>query len=332
MKRAALASLALAVLPAVSSAPAHRTFDFTYSAVVHDIPAGAHRVAIWVPYPVSDPHQKVSRVEVSCPFPTKVETDPEYGNHVLSVVVENPKGTSVPLTVAFDVDREEYLRKGFAGAKSGAVRPPKKDRDLMKRWLEPDRLVPLDRRIRDLSAQVTEGKSSPLEKARAIYGYVVSTMKYDKSGEGWGNGDIYWACDAKRGNCTDFHALFVGLCRAAGIPARFSIGFPLPSERGGGEIAGYHCWAEFWLDGYGWVPVDASEASKHPDRKDYFFGAHDENRVQLSMGRDIVLAPKQAGAPLNYFVYPYVEVDGKPFKDVTKTFRFKDVTGGQVSH
>ena len=83
--------------------------------------------------------------------------------------------------------------------------------------------------------------------------------------------------------------------------------------------------AEFYLKGYGWVPVDASEASKHPEKKEYFFGAHDENRVQLSIGRDIELSPPQAGAPLNYFIYPYVEVDGVPFKDLQKKFSFRDL-------
>jgi hypothetical protein len=55
------------------------------------------------------------------------------------------------------------------------------------------------------------------------------------------------------------------------------------------------------------VPVDASEAAKDPSRREYFFGAHDENRVEFSRGRDLVLNPPQAGEPLNYFVYPYAE-------------------------
>jgi transglutaminase-like putative cysteine protease len=186
-------------------------------------------------------------------------------------------------------------------------------------------LVPLDARIRELAAEVTAGKESDIEKARAIYDYVVDSMSYDKSGTGWGRGDIYWACDMKRGNCTDFHALFTGLNRAVGIPAKFAIGLPVPEDRGQGEIGGYHCWAEFWLDGYGWVPVDTSEARKNPAKREYFFGAHDENRVELSEGRDLVLAPEQSGEPLNFFVYPYVEVDGEPWTKVSQTFTYRDL-------
>jgi transglutaminase-like putative cysteine protease len=163
-----------------------------------------------------------------------------------------------------------------------------------------------------------------LEMARAIYNHVVATVKYDKTGKGWGRGDIYYACDARRGNCTDFHAIFIGYARAIGIPARFSIGFPLPSERGQGMIAGYHCWAEFYATGIGWIPIDASEAGKDPSKRDYFFGAHDENRVEFTRGRDLKLVPTQAGDPLNYFVYPYAEADGKPVDNVERTFTWQD--------
>src|SRR2546427_1458 len=106
----------------------------------------------------------------------------------------------------------------------------------------------------------TRGKRTDLEKARAIYDDVTSSMKYDKSGTGWGRGDAIYACDVGRGNCTDFHSLLIGMARSVGIPGRFSIGFPLPEQRGKGDISGYHCWAEMYVDG-AWLPVDSSEAA-----------------------------------------------------------------------
>jgi transglutaminase/protease-like cytokinesis protein 3 len=171
---------------------------------------------------------------------------------------------------------------------------------------------------------VTQGKTEPLDKARAIYDYVFTTMRYDKTGTGWGNGDVLYACDAKKGNCTDFHSLFIAMARSQGIPARFEIGFPLPSDKHTSEIAGYHCWSDFYVDGKGWIPVDISEAWKHPEKRDYFFGSHDVNRMQFSMGRDLRLHPAQDGKPLNYFVYPYVEVDGKEYPNVSLAFSFSD--------
>ncbi len=113
------------------------------------------------------------------------------------------------------------------------------------------------------------------------------------------------------------------MMRAVGIPARFEIGFPLPADQHDGAVPGYHCWAEFYVQPFGWIPVDASEAWKHPDKKDYFFGAHDDNRLQFTVGRDIRLDPPQQGDPLNYFIYPYAELDGKPFA-VESKFSFQD--------
>jgi transglutaminase-like putative cysteine protease len=82
----------------------------------------------------------------------------------------------------------------------------------MARWLEPDRLVPIDGKIKQWAKEVVDaaGAKTDLEKVRAIYNHIVATVKYDKSGQGWGRGDIYYACDARRGNCTDFHAIFIG--------------------------------------------------------------------------------------------------------------------------
>ena len=120
------------------------------------------------------------------------------------------------------------------------------------------------------------------------------------------------------------------MARSEGIPVRFAIGFPLPVGKHEGAVTGYHCWADFYADG-SWVPVDISEAWKDQSKKEYFFGAHDENRIQLSFGRDIQLSPKQSGGPLNYFVYPYVEVGGQKYENFSTEISFYDVgnTSGQ---
>ena len=66
-------------------------------------------------------------------------------------------------------------------------------------------------------------------------------------------------------------------------------------------------------DSYHSGEISLSIPHTHDGRFYYsFFGKLNENRVQFTTGRDIVLEPKQEGPPLNYFVYPYVEVDGKP--------------------
>jgi len=298
-----------------------RKFEFTYRAEV-PVPDGARRVDVWLPYPTSDENQTVRELGVSAPYPFTIAKEPEYGNSVLHLAAAKTREKTFAIEMKFEVERREYVRRDFTRATSDAI---DRSNPNLARWLLPDRLVPLDGTIRQMAGEVTRGKTSVLEKARAIYDYTVDNLKYDKTGTGWGRGDIYYACDVKRGNCTDFHAVFIGFARSLGIPAKFEIGFPLPRERGEGEIAGYHCWAEFYLPGYGWVPVDTSEANKDPSRREYFFGAHDENRVQFSAGRDVTLAPPQSGAPLNFFVYPYAEADGRAVNDVKTRFTYKDL-------
>ena len=91
-----------------------------------------------------------------------------------------------------------------------------------------------------------------------------------------------------------------------------------------GKVGGYHCWAKFLADGR-WVPVDISEADKHPELKEYYFGSLTEDRVQFSVGRDLVLTPETAAETVNYLAYPYAEVNGKQHKSFRKAFQYSDI-------
>jgi transglutaminase-like putative cysteine protease len=295
--------------------PRERHFSFEYRAGVPSGTAGG-KFLLWIPIPHDDPYQRIANLRIEASAPYQVSTD-DLGNRILSIESASPPS----VTLKFDSVRTEHLRPA-----SSVGAPPLSPAD-RARWLAPDRLVPLDDNIRKWAAEVVAAAHArtDLEMARAIYDHVVSTVKYDKTGKGWGRGDIYYACDARRGNCTDFHAIFIGYARAMGIPARFSIGFPIPAGRGQGSIAGYHCWAEFYAEGIGWIPIDASEAAKNPSMRQYFFGTHDENRVEFTRGRDLRLAPRQSADPLNYFIYPYAEVDGKPLDELDRTFSWRDL-------
>ncbi|UOG75131.1 transglutaminase-like domain-containing protein [Hymenobacter tibetensis] len=320
-------SLALLVAAGPASVPKTRTFTFDYRATIPAVPAGADSVELWLPIPHPDASQDIQQLKISTKAPYTID-NAAYGNKVLHLKVPAAQAAGLTVDMQFQATRREHQNPFLTNAATKKAGATEANDPNMARWLAPDRLVPLDPKIKGWAQEVvTKAKAkTDLEKARAVYEHVVSTVTYDKTGQGWGRGDIYYACDARRGNCTDFHAVFIGYCRALGIPARFSIGFPLPAERGAGEIKGYHCWAEFYTKQTGWVPVDASEAAKDPSRRTYFFGAHDENRVELTRGRDLVLSPQQKGAPLNYFVYPYAEADGKPLEGVSGQFRYQDKT------
>ena len=300
-----------------------RTFEFVYVARIAGLPPGGNMLRLWVPLPVSDPYQKISLLHIESPVAYELHRDPEYGNRY-AYLEFNSGQVSFPFEVRmrFQTERHEH-RVNLGAARS--VRAGAELQADLRRFLEPDRLVPTDGVIAALAEQETRGLTQSLDKARAVYDFVVSTMRYDKSEEGWGRGDAIYACNTRKGNCTDFHSLFIGMLRASGIPARFEIGFPLPPDQTEGEIPGYHCWAEFFLDGFGWVPVDVSEAWKHPKKREYFFGANDEHRVLFSRGRDIRFNPEQAGEPVNFFVYPDTELDGKPFEAVQTKFFFRDL-------
>jgi transglutaminase-like putative cysteine protease len=316
--------LAAQTTPNQKFSPPSRTFRFTYSFTVKDIPAGTKLVRVWAPVPQTDQHQTVRLVSVKAPAETQVTQGPEYGNKMMYVEMKNPTPGKAEFSLEYEVTRREYSRGDYAQLERKDQKPGVVPAS-MQRFVEPDQLIPTTGKIQALAVEVTGSQTGTVAKAKAAYDYLFATMRYDKSGTGWGRGDAVWACDAKHGNCTDFHSPFIGMMRADGIPARFDIGFPIPENKDKGDIAGYHCWAEFYEQKTGWVPVDISEAWKAKEKRDYFFGTVDANRVQFSSGRDITLAPKQDGPPLNYFVYPYVEVDGKQYDKIDKQFSFEDV-------
>jgi transglutaminase-like putative cysteine protease len=301
-----------------------RHFTFHYGFTVKSLPAG-ERVRIWIPAAHSDAFQEVKVISANGDLTLKKTHESTFGNEMYFAEAGKAKEAELHFEVVYDVVRHQRLTLGVSTPHLAEVKLNERER---KQDLAPDKLVPVTGLPAELAVKVTEGKAMPLEKARAIYDYVFTTMRYDKTGTGWGRGDVLYACDAKKGNCTDFHSLFMAMARSQGIPARFEIGFPLPPEKHAGEIAGYHCWADFFEPQHGWIPVDISEAWKHQEKRDYFFGAHDTNRVQFTMGRDLELNPKQDGAPLNDFVYPYVEVAGKEYPNVSTAFSFADVEGG----
>jgi transglutaminase-like putative cysteine protease len=317
----------LLVFQCLAAAQATRHFTFHYAFTVKDVPSG-QRVKVWFPAAQSDRYQHVRVLSTKGDLSLRKTHDSRTGNEIYFAEVSKTKGGDLHFEVVYDVVRYEHLTLGLVRPRLQNAVLDKKDSQL---YLGADKLVPITGRPAELAAQVTAGKDSQLGKARAIYDYVFANMSYDKSGTGWGHGDVLYACNAKKGNCTDFHSLFIAMARSQGIPARFEIGFPLPADKTSGEIAGYHCWAEFFDPQNGWVPVDISEAWKHPEKKDYFFGAHDANRVQFSIGRDLRLNPPQQGELLNYFVYPYAEVGGQDYARVDTQFSFADAAENQTA-
>ena len=112
----------------------------------------------------------------------------------------------------------------------------------------------------------------------------------------------------------------MSLSRTLETPARFHMGFPIPDGEEG-KVKGYHCWADYYVDGEGWYPIDISEADKDPSKIEYFFGTIDESRVEMMVGRDFDLEGYERN-PLNLFIYPVLEIDDKESKKYKKSFNY----------
>ena len=319
---APLAHGAPTTLPAASpDAPGERTFTVTYTAHVTNLPRAAKHVHIWVPLATTRDGQEVLTRTVRSPVPYTIAQEAEYGNDVLHLTLEAPLPSAVDVVVDYRVTVRG--RRVDQDHPSSAVTVEPLERDL-----QPDALVVLDDKIRAMTHEATVGYATDLERAKGIYSYVIDFMRYDKTVPGWGRGDAQRACELAAGNCTDFHSLFIAMARAAGIPARFKIGMTIP-HADAGLISGYHCWAEFHTDELGWVPVDASEAWKDPTKRAYYFGTVDPDKLLISVGRDLRLVPPQQGPPVNLWIAPYVEVDGRPFDGVETQFKFRNSPAAQ---
>ena len=283
-------------------------FAMTYRTT---IPASEFPSRLWLPFARSDDFQTVKVKRISAPAGWQLAEDATQGNWIMALEI-----TAGPSDQVVEIQYEVHRREKASYA-SG-------DEDVA-RYLRPDRLVPRNKTFQDLAGQVTRDQRSDFDRGRALYRHTLERMKYDKTGDGWGQGDAVRACDARTGNCTDFHAYFIALCRAVDIPARFAIGFTIPADSDSGALSGYHCWAEFHAEGR-WVPVDISEADKYHELADYYFGHHPANRFELSAGRDLVVDPAPAMSPLNFLVYPHLERQGEPQATMNE-FHFRREVG-----
>ena len=173
---------------------------------------------------------------------------------------------------------------------------------------------------------MTANEKTSLQKEHELFNHVVATMHYDyrKTSAEYAQGDSAFVCNYKSGNCSDLHSYLISLSRSLGIPAVLEFGFPLsgipvakplPID---GKIAGYHCWIWFWNTEKGWTPMDAADARRWADAgqqavSDSLFGSLvlERTAVAFSRGRDLMLSPAQKAGPLNYFIYPYAEADGR---------------------
>lgn len=280
-------------------------FDYRFDLPALDAPA-----RVWLPLARSDEWQTVEILSIETPAPHRRLVDSVHGNAILYMEAQ-PEHGGETIAIRYRVHRREQTPLAV-----------EKSAEALQRYLQPNRLVPITEQFRTIARESTAHARTDLMRARELYNRVFEDLRYQRHGDGWGQGDAVYACNVGSGNCTDFHSYFIALARAVGIPARFIMGAPLPSERDEGGTDGYHCWAEFHADGQ-WWPVDISEANKVPRLADYYFGRQPANRLTLSRGRDLVVEPGPASGPINFLAYPVVEVDGRRIRLPRPAFTFE---------
>ncbi|GAB6064553.1 transglutaminase-like domain-containing protein [Deferrisoma palaeochoriense] len=296
-------------------------------------PAG--ETHLWVPYPVSDARQWVTDVRIEGDYANaEVVTDRTYSTPMLHAVW--PAGAkSRRLGFSFRVERTAVRQKDLPAADAPDAPWNPKDFEL---WLRPSTLVSTGGIVEETARKIVAGKTTVLEKARAVYEWVCRNTYRNPETRGCGAGDVCrLLAEDPGGKCGDISSVFVALARAAGVPARHVLGIRLGKEDGQEVTTWQHCWAEFYLPGYGWVLVDPADVRKMmlkrglgrtdpvpADLMEFYWAGADPYRVKLAVGRDLTLNPPQKAGPVNFLMYPYAEVDGNPLDWLDpKGFRYE---------
>src|SRR5579885_2561659 len=157
-----------------------RSFEFTYEAVLKNIPSTAHTVRIWIPIASSNPHQAVKIIQKVVPVPARITRDPVFGNRMLYAVMKHPHSSTARFRIVYAVTRYEYSRGDYRNLMA-YNRDPAKVPVRLVRYVQPDRLVPTGGVIAQIASETTQGKEGQIEKAFALYNYVFHNMRYDKS-------------------------------------------------------------------------------------------------------------------------------------------------------
>ena len=323
-----------------------REFNFVYTVEISS--SNNNKLELWIPVPQSNEVQTISNLIIDTNGLDYIIKD-EYvhGNKYAYIYSRYGTVNSKIITISFDVKRKEHKNIQYQGIN-------------INNYLQPTSMVP----VGGIFNKIIEKNNLNNKDIRSLYDFVLNGMHYAKPKsiedkyykEPWlsdnkkygikkvtrddvvnlykeaksknnyytfGNGNSIYACDIGVGNCTDFHSYFISLSRTIQIPTRFHMGFQIPNKEDG-EVEGYHCWADYYIDDAGWFPIDISEADKNPEKKDYFFGTLDNNRVDMMVGRDFILEEYKQ-KKVNYFIYPLLEINDKESDSFSQSFNFRNL-------
>ena len=303
-----------------------RTFEITTRAEVLK-PVGATKV--WLPAALiqNTPFQRTLSNKFSAEGGSAkmVEIKPE----ALGIVAATfPAGMNPVATLTSRVELKDYVVDLSMPGKA-----PRPASDELNYFLQPSKLIPTDGIVKETATKITSGAKTDSERARAIYEWIVDNTFRDPKVRGCGRGDIRFMLESRDlgGKCADLNALYVGLARAAGLPARDVYGIRVAKSELGYKSLGassekvtkaQHCRAEVYVTGYGWVPVDPADVRKvvleeppgnRPlndqmvtSARKRLFGSWEMNWMAYNFSHDVAL-PGSDGAPVAFLMYPQAE-------------------------
>jgi transglutaminase-like putative cysteine protease len=327
---AAPAGIALAqsrrLLADDASAERWRTFEVKTRIEVLK-PAGATRV--WLPAALltGTPFQKTLSNSFSAEGGTARMVESKADSLGI-VAAEFPAGVKPVLTLTSQVATKDYAVNLATPAQA-----PKIDRAELDYFCRPTKMLPLDGVVKAKAVEITNGSKTDLDKARAIYEWIVDNTFRNPKTRGCGVGNIRFMLESGDlgGKCADLNALYVGLARAAGLPARDAYGIRVAKSELGYKSLGtsseniakaQHCRAEVYIRGYGWVPVDPADVRKvvleEPPgsrplddpmvkkARQRLFGSWEMNWIAYNFAHDVAL-PGSTGEPVSFLMYPQAE-------------------------
>ncbi|MGD1073022.1 MAG: transglutaminase-like domain-containing protein [Bryobacteraceae bacterium] len=323
------ASLALPRTRLLAEHDGWRTFEVKTHVEILE-PSGTTRVWLPAALTANTPFQRTLSNEFRAEGGT-AKTVKGNADALGIVAAEFPAGVKPVLTLTSRV-----ATKNYAVDLSAPGNVPKTDRAQLEHSLRPTKLLPTDGIVKATATEITSGAKTDLDKARAIYEWIVDNTFRDPKTRGCGIGDIRFMLESKdlRGKCADLNALYVGLARAAGLPARDVYGIRVAASKLGYKSLGtasenitkaQHCRAVVYIGGYGWVPVDPADVRKvvleePPGNRPLddetvrkararLFGSWEMNWMAYNFAHDVAL-PGSGGAPLGFLMYPQAETAG----------------------